>query len=159
MAVSEEHANRIWSGSLIGLVFLCVLVAFGMWGCPQYNAWRAGVAGSGEFIKAEQNRRIKVLEAQAMLDSAKLYRQAEVERARGVKEANDIIADGLKGHDEYLRYLWIEKVAGGAQREVIYVPTETGLPILEAGKRGGDVHLRCTEAEIAKGCKVVGVEQ
>lgn len=112
-------------------------------------------------MQAEADRRIKVLEAQAALDSAKLYRQAEVERARGVKEANDIIADGLKGHDEYLRYLWIEKVAGGAQREVIYVPTEASLPILEAGKRG-DISLKCTDAERANGCKVFdskGVEQ
>jgi hypothetical protein len=138
MANHDERANALWSGSLIGLVILSALVAFGMWGCPNYNAWRAGVAGSGEYVKAQQNRKIKVLEATAALDSAKLLRQAEVERARGVKEANDIIADGLKGHDEYLRYLWITgKLDAGTTREVIYVPTEAGIPIMEAGRVAG----------------------
>lgn len=138
MANHDERANALWSGSLIGLVILSAIVAFGMWGCPNYNAWRAGVAGSGEYVKAQQNRKIKVLEATAALDSAKLLRQAEVERARGVKEANDIIADGLKGHDEYLRYLWITgKLDSGTTREVIYVPTEAGIPIMEAGRVAG----------------------
>lgn len=155
--VSQEQANKLWSGSVVLLFMLCVFVAFGMWGCPRYNAWRAGVAGSGEFVKAEQNRRIKVLEAQAALDSAKLYRQAEVERARGVKEANDIIADGLKGHEEYLRYLWITgKLDAGTTREVIYVATEAGIPIMEAGRANNAqrTHLRCTPEESDAGCKV-----
>lgn len=36
-------------------------------------------------------------------------------------------------NEGYLRYLWIDKL--GAGNQVIYVPTEAGLPILEAGKR------------------------
>ncbi len=148
---NEEQANALWSASLIGLIILSVLVAFGMWGCPQYNAWRAGVAGSGELAKAQQNRQIKVLEAQSMLDSAKLYRQAEVERARGVKEANDIIADGLKGHDEYLRYLWITgKLDSGTTREVIYVPTEAGMPIMESNRLRSDSPLQTSVEKVAK---------
>jgi len=49
--------------------------------------------------------------------------------------ANKIIADGLRGNDEYLRYLWIDKVAGSTNREIVYVPTEANLPILEARPR------------------------
>ncbi len=135
---NPDNVNAMWSASLIGLAILSVLVGFGMWGCPNYNAWRAGVAGQGELARAEQNRRIKVLEARAMFDSADMYAKAEVRRAEGIRDANAIIAEGLKGHDEYLRYLWIDKVAGNAQREIIYVPTEANLPILEAGKRGVD---------------------
>ena len=57
----------------------------------------------------------------------------EVERAKGVAEANRIVADGLGGPEGYLRYLYIEHLAQ-SQGQIIYVPTEGGLPILEAGR-------------------------
>ena len=59
---------------------------------------------------------------------------AEVERAKGVAEANKIIGESLNGNDAYLRYLWIERLGQNGQ-DVIYIPTEAGLPILEAGRR------------------------
>lgn len=112
-------------------------VVLGLWGCPQYNVYQQEKAGEAEFKKAEQNRRVKVLEAQAKLDAAKLEAEAEIERAKGIAGANKIVADGLRGNDEYLRYLWIDKVAGGnVSREVVYVPTEANLPILEARSHG-----------------------
>ena len=38
--------------------------------------------------------------------------------------------------DAYLRYLWINKLSDSEAKggQVIYVPTEAGLPILEAGR-------------------------
>jgi regulator of protease activity HflC (stomatin/prohibitin superfamily) len=127
--------KKITLASIGGFLFLGGLIYAGCAGYPRYQVWSAGKAGEAELKKAEQNRQIKVLEAQAELESSKLKAQSEVERAKGVAEANKIVADGLKGHDEYLRYLWIEKVAGNASKELVYVPTEAGLPILEAGRR------------------------
>lgn len=115
----------------LAIVFLIALI---LGGCPIYNVWEQGLVGQAELRRAEQNRMIAVQEATAKKEAAVMLAQAEVERAKGVAEANRIIADGLKNHDEYLRYLWIEKVAGQAGREVIYVPTEANLPILEAGR-------------------------
>ncbi len=127
--------KNILIGSAIALAVIGGVTYAGCAGYPEYRVWSAGKLGEAELKRAEQNRQIKVLEAQAELDSAKLKAQSEIERAKGVAEANKIIADGLNGHEEYLRYLWIEKVAGGnVAREVIYVPTESNLPILEAGK-------------------------
>ena len=40
----------------------------------------------------------------------------------------------MQGHEEYLRYLWITNLENGSGRETIYVPTEAGLPILEANR-------------------------
>lgn len=120
----------------LGVVSLFGVVALGMWGCPKYNVYSSEKSGEAAYKKAEQDRKIKVLEAEAKLQSAKLEAEAEIERAKGVAGANAIIADGLRGHDEYLRYLWIDKVAGTASREVVYVPTEASLPILEATRRG-----------------------
>ena len=57
--------------------------------------------------------------------------QAEVERAKGVAEANEIIGESLKENEAYLRYLWIIGLQDGSS-EVIYIPTEANLPILEA---------------------------
>ena len=87
-----------------------------------------------EFVQAEQNRKITVLEAEAKLEAAKSLAAAEIQRAHGVAEANKIIGDSLKDNESYLRWLWIENLDKGGN-SVIYVPTEAGLPILEAGKR------------------------
>lgn len=121
-------------GSL-GLVAVLGMVTLGMYGCPRYEVYQQGMKGEAELKRAEQNRRVKVYEAEAELDSSKLRAQSEIERAKGVAEANRIIADGLKGNEEYLRYLWIDRVAGGnVAREVIYVPTEANLPVLESAR-------------------------
>lgn len=101
---------------------------------PPYKVWQQEKEGEAELAKAESTRKIATLEAKAKLDSAKDLAQAEIERAKGVAEANKIIGESLHGHEEYLRYLWITNLENGSGRETIYVPTEAGLPILEANR-------------------------
>jgi hypothetical protein len=101
---------------------------------PQYEVYEQEMAGKAKLAEAESSRRITVLEAQAKLDSAAKLAEVEVARARGVAEANKIIGDSLKGNEDYLRYLWIEGLKDN-KGETIYVPTEAGLPILEATRR------------------------
>lgn len=113
---------------------LCGLVGIGMYGCPQYNVWQQGLSGKASLAEAEYSRQIKIQEAHATLESSKHLAQAEVERAKGVAEANRIIGESLKNNEAYLRYLWIHNLETG-NNSVIYVPTEAGLPVLEAGKR------------------------
>lgn len=121
-----------------GLLLLgTAVVGLPLGACAAYNSirvWNAETAGEAELAQASSNRRIAVLEAQAMMDSAKLKADAEIARARGVAEANRIVANGLGGPEGYLRYLYIEAIQH-SKGQVIYVPTEAGLPILEAGKR------------------------
>lgn len=117
----------------IGCGFV-VFAVFAFFAFPIYNVWRAGQSGLAELRKAEQNRQIAIEEAKAKMESAKMLSEAEIVRARGVAEANKIIGDSLKGNEAYLRYLWIDGLNRNNQN-VIYVPTEAGLPILEAGKR------------------------
>ncbi|MHB8734626.1 MAG: hypothetical protein ACYC6M_04915, partial [Terriglobales bacterium] len=52
-------------------------------GCPGY-VFVQEQAGEGSYAQAQQDRKIKVLEAQAELDAAKLKAEAEVARADGV---------------------------------------------------------------------------
>lgn len=121
--------------SVIGTVFLFAVIAFGMWGCPTYNVWQQGLAGQAELARADMNRKIKIREAEAHMESSTLYAKSEIERAKGVAEANKIIGDSLHGNEVYLRYLWVQGLREGKDHTVIYVPTEANLPMLEAGKR------------------------
>lgn len=119
---------------LVFVVALCVAIIALPVGCyayPQYNVYSQRMEGEAQLAAAESSRRIAVLEAQARFDSAAKLASAEVERAKGVAEANKIIGDSLKGNEGYLRYLWITGLEKN-EREVIYVPTEANLPILEA---------------------------
>lgn len=121
---------------LLMVILLLLLIAGCMWLFPHYSVWQQGLAGEAELKRAEQNRRISVQEAQAKLDSAKLLAESEVERAKGIAQANKIIAEGLGGPEGYLRWLWIDALNNPSKgSQVIYIPTEAGLPILEAGKR------------------------
>src|SRR5262245_21923651 len=125
------------------LVSIGIVAAFGLLigGCFAVPAWRVYMKskeGEAELAQAESNRKIAVLEAQAKMEAAAKLAQAEIERAKGVAEANRIIGEGLRGHEEYLRYLWImslEHVAASVNGStVVYVPTEANLPLMEAGR-------------------------
>ena len=112
------------------LIAISVLMA----GCPVYDVWSQEMKGKAELARAESNRQISVFEAQAKKDSAKLLADAEIERAKGVAEANKIIGISLKDNEEYLRYLWIDTLHHNENNKIIYIPTEAGLPILEANR-------------------------
>lgn len=119
----------------IGLGIVLILL-LGLWGCPQYNVYSQRLDGEARLAHAHSERQVQIQDAQAKLESAKSLAQAEVERAKGVAEANKIIGDSLKGNEAYLRYLWIKNLDDAEKTgQVIYVPTEAGLPILEAGRR------------------------
>ena len=118
----------------VGLFGIALIVAM-VWGfCASgrvYDVWAKRKEGEAELARAESNRQIKTLEAKAAMESAKHLADAEIIRSKGVAEANKIIGDSLKGNESYLRYLWIHGLSDG-KNQVIYVPTEANLPILEA---------------------------
>ena len=112
-----------------------LLIGGMMAGMPRYTVWQQEMSGKAEFAKAEQNRKIKVQEAKAMKESAEFYAQAEIIRAKGVAESNQIIGEGLKGNDEYLRYLWIQAMGDKKDSTTIYVPIgNDGLPLMKSVK-------------------------
>lgn len=106
-------------GVLAGLFFVI----------PKYRVWSAEQAGRAEYVRAEQNRRIKVEEAKANLEAEKLNAQAEIERAKGAAEAIKIENGSIT--ENYIKYLWVRQLSL-SNSETIYIPTEAGLPILEA---------------------------
>lgn len=115
----------IWS--VVGIVAVIVAVAFiASW----YNVWSQEMEGKAEFAKAEQNRKIKIEEAKANLEAEKLNAQAEIERAKGAAEAIRIENGSIT--PTYIQYLWVRQQSDLSDKTVIYVPTETNLPILES---------------------------
>lgn len=137
--INGDRGRRgsVATDSLIGTVVCMVLfgaIAGGCYAWPKYKKYARTMQGEAELAGQEYERRIQVEDARARKEAAVMLAEAEVERARGVAEANQIIAEGLGGPEGYLRYLWIQGLQDGTS-EVIYVPTEAGLPILEAGKR------------------------
>ena len=120
---------------LIGAIMVCILGALGLWGCPKYNVYEQRMAGQAMLAHAQSSKEVAVAEAKAKMESASLLAEAEVARAKGVAAANKIIGESLKNNDEYLRYLWIQNLENAdTNGQVIYVPTEAGLPILEANR-------------------------
>lgn len=127
-----------FSGAFLGtvVVWAIMIVVFGgLYGCPRYNVWQQEMSGKAEFAKAEQNRRIKIEEAKANLEAEKLNAQTEVERAKGAAEAIKIENGSIT--PAYIQYLWVRQQNNLNDKTIIYIPTETNLPVLEASKVKG----------------------
>lgn len=134
--MSRQNGEALAGLFVLGVVVAVVLGGIGgvLFGWPMYNVYSQTKAGEARLREAESSRKIAVLEAQAKLDSAKSLADAEVARARGVAEANKIIGESLHGNEGYLQYLWIQSLENGTAPTIVYVPTEAGLPILEANR-------------------------
>lgn len=130
----EKQPNyAAWT--ITGVGVLLTLIAVLMFGLPQYGVYRQRLEGQALLAHAQSSKEVAVAEAKAKMESASLLAEAEVLRAKGVAQANQIIGESLRNNEEYLRYLWIIDVAAaGTDKTVIYVPTEANLPILEASR-------------------------
>lgn len=117
--------------AIIGVVVLVGIFAV----IPYYNVWQQEMSGKAEFAKAEQNRKIKIEEAKSNLEAEKLNAQAEIERAKGAAEAIKIENGSIT--PAYIQYLWVRQQSNLNDKTVIYIPTETNLPILEASRQYG----------------------
>ena len=113
---------------ILGIVILLILILI-LWAFPNYKVYVKELNGKAQLKEAEWNRKIAIEEAAAEKEAAKLKADAEVIRAGGIAEANAIIAGSIT--EEYIRYKFVEGLNDG-NTEVIYVPTEANLPILEA---------------------------
>jgi len=118
-----------------GVLLVILLIIGGMVGCPQYHVYQQRLEGEAQLAHAHASRQVQIQDAESKYEAAKSLAKAEIERAKGVAEANQIIGDSLKNNESYLRWLYIEGLNQKDNVTTIYVPTEAGLPILEAGKR------------------------
>lgn len=116
-------------GGVLGVVLL--LGVFLVW--PQYRVYQQRLAGEAALAEAQSSRQVAILEARAKKESAVSLAEAEVIRAEGAAKANQILQNSLGGPEGYLRYLQIQALED-SKAQLIYVPTEGGLPVTEAGR-------------------------
>ena len=117
---------------IVGLVLLNAALG------PQLNLYRANT--EKQAVIAEQKAQSEAAEfaARSRIIQSEAEAEAETVRARGLSVAQDIISETLT--EEYLRYLYIQQL-DETEGQIIYIPTEAGLPILEAqrlAEDGGD---------------------
>lgn len=116
-------------GFLAAIVLFVGALAFCFWFFPNYRVWNAGLSGKASLMRAEQEKQIQIEQAKAELESAKL-------RA----EAIEIMGEAAQKYPEYRTQEFIgafaEAIKSGAVNQIIYVPTEANIPIVEAGRVG-----------------------
>lgn len=123
VGLSRDLEGAAATGAVVGVVAIILgIIAGFMTAMPKYNLW-----------KAEIERQTIVVEARQKAEAAVEEARAEVARARGTAESNRIVADSID--EQYLRYLYIISLAE-SNNQIIYIPTEAGLPILEAERFG-----------------------
>ena len=106
-----------WAAAGITAVVVAIVIAFGL------------ISPQLRLYKANTEKQAVIAEARAKADSAGFLKDAEITRAEGVAEANRIIANSIT--DEYTRWLYVDQL-DEIDGQIIYVPTEAGIPILEA---------------------------
>lgn len=113
--------------ALIAVVIVLVIIGL-FFGLPLWNVWSEKLSGEAALAKANQTRQIIVTQA-----------KAEEEAAEHRAKAVAIMGEMAKKYPEYRQQEFIGAFAdalhNGKIHQIIYVPTEAGIPILEAGKR------------------------
>lgn len=125
MKVGSESALH----GILALFFIGpLLIAAIMFGWPQYRVYTQGMRGKGELKRAEQQKLIMIETAKAELEASKL-------RA----EAIAVVGEAAQQFPEYRQQEFIAAFGEAIQNEsihqIIYVPTEANIPIIEAGRR------------------------
>ena len=139
--MNDKQADAAANG-IIGLFLFVAILIFAticMWGYPHYRVWSAGMRGEASLRQAESEKKIAIETAKAKLEAAKLEAEAEVERAKGMSKAIEAVGEMSKKYPEYKHQRFIEGFAEALEQgkidQIIYVPTEANIPIIEAGLR------------------------
>ena len=111
---------------VIFIVSIIVMISF-MFGLPVYGVWKSGLSGEAKLRSAEQTKKILVQQAQAEKDAAQL-------RADAIK----IMGQAAKEYPEYRQQEFMaafgEALREGNINQIVYVPTEANIPIMEANR-------------------------
>jgi len=111
---------------LITVLGLLITTGCTMW--PPYNVWSKRLSGEARLEESKSSRQILVEQARAELEAADM-------QAKAIK----IVGEAAKKYPEYRKQMFIqafgEALSTGAINQIIYVPTEANIPIMEASKR------------------------
>jgi hypothetical protein len=112
---------------VLAIVFIIALIIpLLFFGLPVWHVWKSEKSGQALFAQSESGRRVLVSQAEAERDAAKL-------RA----EAIAIVGKAAKEFPEYRQQEFIGAFSDAMKEchpTIIYVPTEAGIPIVDAGR-------------------------
>ena len=112
----------------VGAIYgsIAVYQPFKVW-VAGYDVKKARLIGAAELAKAEQNRKILIEQARAEKESASLRAEAIM-----------IVGQAAKDFPEYRQQEFIgalgDALRDGNISQIMYLPTEAGIPITEAGR-------------------------
>lgn len=117
---------------VIGWLLIIIVVISGIGGCayvyPKYNVYSQEMTGKAELARADQNRQILVTQAQAEKEAAQL-------RAEAIQIVGQAAHDFPEYRQQEFLGAFAEALKDGKMSQIIYVPTEANIPVMEAGKR------------------------
>lgn len=155
-AAEYDDQRRYFRWGMWAIVLIVVMSLGGCFGYkaanPKLNLYKSNTEkqavikeqeaiSEAEVFAAEKRVVAAQAEAEAKLIDANAEAERRVIEAKSIAESQEIIAATLT--PEYLKWRFYEVLAEN-ESDVIYVPTESGLPITEAGRatvvesEGGD---------------------
>ena len=125
MSEKQQGSAR---GKIVGAVLIVLgIFLFLAFAGPLWSVWRADLRGQAILRQAESERKVIVEQAQAELEAAELRRQAI-----------EIVGQAAKDYPEYrlqeFMGAYAEALQNGSIEKIIFVATEAGIPITEAGR-------------------------
>lgn len=117
---------------LLIVIMLCLSVGSCMRWYPQYQVYSSKMDGEAELAKANYARQTQVAQAQAELDAAKL-------RAQAIAMVGKAAQDYPQYRQQEFIGAFADALRDGKIQQIMYVPTEAGIPITEAGRATEDI--------------------
>ncbi len=115
--MDRQTRTFITTGVILGALIIAALLIGG----PLYRVWSQEQRGRADLAEARFSRQVIIEEASARLEAAKLEAQSNRELIASLGGDPDLLID----------FRLVETLE---RAQTVYVPTEAGLPILEAGR-------------------------
>jgi hypothetical protein len=109
--------------TVVSLVFIASLMA----GCPIYNVWQQGLVGEAALKRASQEKQIMIEQAKAEVIAAE-------QRALAINAVGSAIREFPEYREQEFIGAFAQALEDGNIHQIIYVPTEANIPIMEAGR-------------------------
>jgi len=123
MNSSDFNLKEMTQLIFLGIVMVILLFALAFT-YRHYSVWSMEMQGKAKLAEATQSRQIQVEQA-----------KAELEASEDVAKAITIVGEVAKKYPEYRKQMYIqafaEALSNGTINQILYIPTEAGIPILE----------------------------
>lgn len=127
MYIDKDISNFAGKMKWVIVGFIVFIILYLILLKPFLRVWQQEQEGKAALARANQERQILVTQATAEKEAAK-------ERAEAIR----IIGEAAQKYPEYRTQEFMGAFAEAVQKEniqqIVYIPTEAGIPMLEAGR-------------------------